>query len=193
MVNTRKTKKTKKKQNTPKPKPTNIASKWDRWYNYIDPSGNMPNKRKYLKRKLIRRIRKKRELPLLKTLRKFGLVDFVKKYGDSDMKHELKKRMDLEKYLYADPEPYKFPDGRIAMESITNFHELPERAILPPRQPIIPEQDDYTFDDFETDMGITEQPPKENVVIEVSELPKKTKKKQQKITLGKKQQNKYSI
>ena len=93
--------------------PSRNREDWKRWYNYQNNKGEFPNKRKYLKKKIITRIMKGEKI-MLKSLRKYGLLDFYKKNISRNLKRQLKLDLEIEPAILAKPDPYIFPDGTIS-------------------------------------------------------------------------------
>ena len=78
---------------------------------------NPVNRFRYLKAKTMTRIDNK-ERCMLRTLRKYGLIDYYNETTSRALKRILKEEIDLEPILLTKPEPYVYPDGQISYQSM---------------------------------------------------------------------------
>ena len=78
---------------------------------------NPVNRFRYLKAKTMTRIDNK-ERCMLRTLRKYGLIDYYKDNTSRTLKRLLKDEMELEPILLTKPTPYVYEDGEISYQSM---------------------------------------------------------------------------
>ena len=144
---------------------------WKTWYNYKNSKGEYPNKFKYLKKKLIKKINDGKDIKLT-TLRSYGLLDFMKKNGNRRQKNKLKEDLDMENVIYSEPQQLVIPDFEYTAPSPyiqqTTVHP---QQFQPSSQPEFeePQYDEPVFDSVFDD--VPEQAPTPTTTEEYQELP----------------------